>query len=166
MRPGRELNEVIIGALGRAQRLHGMAVHGCVFLSNHYHLLLSPESPQQLARFMNHLNSRLAREVCRLRRWSDHVWDRRYQSIEVSTEEAAQVARLRYMLSHGCKEHLVEEPEQWPGVHCSGALLKGERLLGCWIDRTAQYRAKRAAREAGGSEFSCREELVFSPLPC
>ncbi|HRC86001.1 MAG TPA: transposase, partial [Thermoanaerobaculia bacterium] len=118
-----------------------MSIHGYVFLSNHYHLLLSPESPHQLANFMNHLNSRLAREIGRIRGWGGSLWARRYQSIEVSHEEAAQVARFRYLLSHGCKEGLVERPEQWPGAHCSTALALGQSPAGFWLDRTALYRA-------------------------
>jgi hypothetical protein len=37
----------------------------------------------------------------------DKIWSQRYQAILVSAEEAAQIGRLKYVLSHGPKEGLV-----------------------------------------------------------
>jgi hypothetical protein len=48
--------------------------------------------------------------VGRLAGWDDGIWSRRYQSIPVSGEEGAQIARLKYVLSHGVKEELVKRP--------------------------------------------------------
>jgi hypothetical protein len=56
----------------------------------------------------------------------------------VSDEEPAQVARLEYLLSHGCKEGLVERLADWPGVHCATALLTGDPVEGTWFDRTQE----------------------------
>lgn len=53
LRPSAGLNDVIRGVLARAARLAGLAVHAPVFLSNHYHLLVSVTDAQQLAEFMN-----------------------------------------------------------------------------------------------------------------
>ena len=38
LRPGPELNEIVHGALARAQRRYEVEIHGFAFLSNHYHL--------------------------------------------------------------------------------------------------------------------------------
>lgn len=58
LRPSAGMNDDIPGVLARAARLAGLAVHAPVFLSNHYHLLVSVVDSQQLAEFMNYLNSR------------------------------------------------------------------------------------------------------------
>ncbi len=166
LRPSARLNQIIAGCLGRAQSRHGMTVHACVFLSNHLHLLLSPTDAQQLARFMNHLASKLAREAGRLHGWRERVWGRRYQAIPVSEEEVAQVQRLRYLLSHGCKEFLVERPEDWPGVHCARALAAGEVLRGVWPDRSAEAVARHGGGQIPPAGFAVPEEVLFSPLPC
>ncbi|HEX4954912.1 MAG TPA: transposase [Thermoanaerobaculia bacterium] len=166
LRPSTRLNQIIAGCLGRAQKRHGMAIHGCVFLSNHFHLLLSPSDAHQLARFMNHFASKLAREVARLYGWREHVWGRRYQAIPVSDEEPAQVGRLRYLLAHGCKESLVERPEDWPGVNCARALATGETLCGVWQDRSAEAVARHEGREIDPSRFAVAEEVRLSALPC
>jgi hypothetical protein len=83
---------------------------------------------KQLADFMCYLNSNLAREVCRLADWGDKVWARRYRAIEVSDEPEAQRERMKYILSHGVKEFLVEKAREWPGVHVVRALLDDEPL--------------------------------------
>lgn len=164
--PTEEFRSVVVGVLGRAQRLYGVALHAFVFMSNHYHLLVSVESAQQLARFMNYVNSNLAREAGRLVDWKDKFWSRRYQAIVVSEEEAAQVDRLTYLLSHGCKEDLVARPQDWPGAHSVEALLSGRPLVGRWINRTAECEARRRGRACGLREFATREMVELSPLPC
>jgi hypothetical protein len=49
LRPSRQLNEVLAGVLGRAQRLYSITICAFVFLSSHYHLLLDVEDAHQLA---------------------------------------------------------------------------------------------------------------------
>jgi hypothetical protein len=69
----------------------------------------------------------------------------------VSSEEAAQIERLRYGLAHGCKEDLVERPRDWPGVHAVRALVEGEALEGLWFDRTQEYAARRRGEDSAAS---------------
>jgi hypothetical protein len=79
---------------------------------------------------MRDLKSKLAREVNRLTGWRGTVFDRRYDSAVVTAEEGAQIERLLYILSNGVKEGLIEQPQDWPGVHCANALLDGKPLTG------------------------------------
>src|SRR5436853_4841521 len=142
LRPGRRLDEIIVGVLGRAQRLYDVRCCGYVFPSNHLHLLLDVEDARQLSSFMCYVGSNLAREISRLYGWTDKIWSRRYQAIVVSGEEGAQIARLKYLLAHGAKEGLVARPQEWPGVHVARALVQGEDLTGYWFDRTQEYAAR------------------------
>jgi putative transposase len=166
LRPDAALNELVVGVLARARERYPVRIHALVFLSNHYHLLLSVESAKRLSKFMGYVNSNLAREVGRLRRWREKLWGRRYQGICISEEEQSQVARLAYVLSHGCKESLVAEPGQWPGVHSVAALTCGEALKGRWYDRTKEYEARRAGKEPSRWEFATSYTLELDPLPC
>jgi REP element-mobilizing transposase RayT len=166
LRPSLRANDLIGGVIGRAQRRYGMRIHGLVVLSNHAHLLLSPESPQQLAAFMNYVAGNIAREIGRLHKWREKFWGRRYRAILVSHEEEAQVGRLAYLLANGIKEGLVERPHHWPGVHCVRSLCHGSELHGTWFDRTAQYEARRRGDSHSPADFGMTECVVFSPLPC
>jgi hypothetical protein len=115
---------------------------------------------------MRYVNSNLARKVGRLVGWRDKIWSRRYQAIVVSPEDAAQIERLRYILSHGVKENLVEAVNQWPGVHCAKSLLTGEPAEGYWFDQTQEYAARRRGQKFDRLRYATREILVLSPLPC
>ncbi len=166
IRPSSEVNQAIKGTLGRAQRYTGLRIVVCVFLSNHYHLLVIPDSEDQLAEFMQFLNTNLSKQLGRLHDWQGPVFPIRYKAIPVSDEEEAQVARLRYLLAHGAKEGLVLRPEDWPGVHCVIELTRGPSLLrGIWRERTAIYEAKERGKSLPAEDRTTWETTVFSPLP-
>ncbi|QQR74400.1 MAG: transposase [Holophagales bacterium] len=166
LRPSPHFNEIALGVLGRAQARYRMVIHDFVILSNHLHLLLSPESPQQLALFMAFVEANLAKEAGRLHDWRGPFWERRYELIVVSGEEEAQVGRLFYMLRHGVKERLVDRPQDWPGPHGVTALLEESPLTGVWIDRTLEHRLRRKGGELESRACQSTESLVLSPLPC
>jgi hypothetical protein len=115
---------------------------------------------------MNHLNSNLAREAGRLADWREKFWGRRYEAIVISEEEAAQVERLKYVLSHGCKEGLVERPADWPGVHAARALAEGLPVEGYWFDRTREYAARLRGEDFDRLRYASRETIFLDPLPC
>jgi REP element-mobilizing transposase RayT len=160
LRPSQLLNAIIIGILGRALERHPIKLHYFVVLSNHVHLLLTVPNGRALAKFMNYVNSKIAREAGRLCGWRARFWGRRYSAICV-LDESAMVARLRYLMAHGCKEFLVQRPEDWPGANALRAVVNGEPLVGTWIDRTAACRSGRNAL-AHLVEYQVR----ISPLPC
>jgi putative transposase len=165
LRPTRTFNEIVLGVLGRAQKRHPVRICAFAFMSTHFHLLLEVDDARQLSRFMGYLNSNLAREVGRLTGWREKVWSRRYQAIIVSNEEATQIDRLRYVLSHGVKEDLVPKLRDWPGVHAVKALLDGEELEGLWFDRTQEYAARRRGETFGRLQYASTETVTLSPLP-
>ena len=115
---------------------------------------------------MEYLDSNIAREVGRLVNWREKFWSSRYRAIVVSEEEKAQVERLRYVLSNGCKEGLVEKVRDWPGVHSGRAQLDGEPLKGYWFDRTKEGAARRRGETPERLAYASEEEVVLSPLPC
>ena len=166
LRPSPRFNEVFIGVLGRAQRRFDMVICGVVCLSSHYHLIAAPESPAQLAGFMAYFAGNLAREVGRLHDWKEKVWGRRYRAIPISDEPAAQIGRLRYLLENGIKEGLVEHPRDWPGVHSIDALTQGVPLEGIWVNRTAEYTARRRRRPIEPAGAVEHEAVSFASLPC
>lgn len=166
LRPSRDLTEITLGIISRAARLYDVGVCAFVFLSNHAHLLLRPRDAEQLARFMGYLNGNLAKEAGRLHGWREKFWGRRYSAIPVSDEEAAQVARLRYLLEQGCKEGLIRSPREWPGASAVHALLSGSPIDGLWFDRTQELNARRRGKRPGKHEFASPEKLRLVALPC
>jgi putative transposase len=166
LRPSRTVNDLVTGVIGRAQRKYGMQIHAIAVLSGHWHALLTPDSSQQLAAFMDYVAGNIAREIGRLHDWREKFWARRYRAIVVSDEPDAQAQRLAYVLEQGVKENLVERPHQWPGVHCAAALLAGTDLEGTWLDRTACYEARRKGEDKTAADFAATERVAFTALPC
>ena len=165
-RPGPTLDAIILGALARAQRRYAVRIIAFFFalesLPPHPGGRRRPATRQ----FMSHFLSKLAREIGRLTGWREKIFGRRYQAILISDEPEAQIARLRYVLSHGCKENLVERLRDWPGVHCVEALTEGKTLEGWWFDRTQEYLARRRGESFGIYQYATRETLELAPLPC
>jgi REP element-mobilizing transposase RayT len=166
LRPGRELNEIVVGVLGRAQQRYGVELVAVVVMSNHFHLLAWVPDALVLARFMGYLDGNLSREVGRLYDWPQTIWGRRYEAILVSDEEEAQVARLEYLLALGTKESLVRRPEDWPGVHCARNLRNGTALEGLWFNRTREYAARRNRKKINKYSYAESVSMEFAKLPC
>ena len=49
--PSPQLNNIILGVLGRAQRRYPVEIVGYVFVSSHFHLLLRVDHAKQLSEF-------------------------------------------------------------------------------------------------------------------
>jgi hypothetical protein len=164
--PSPALNEIVGGVLGRAQARHPVCCHAAVFLSTHFHLLLSVDDAEQLADFMHFVDTNLSKEINRLRKREGTVWGDRYRSIPVSEEEAAQVDRLKYLLSQSVKEGLVAHARDWPGVHCIREILAGEPIRGLWFDRTQEFAARNRGEDFGRLQYATEETFEITPLPC
>jgi REP element-mobilizing transposase RayT len=143
LRPDPALNEIMLGVLGRAQRLHLVEISAFFVASNHYHLLAWVPDAECMADFMGYFQTNVAREVGRLRKWRDKIWSRRYEAIVISDEPAAQVDRLRYVLSNGVKEGLVARVEDWPGISLAKDVGKTKKS-----PAPRFHAASKAAREA------------------
>lgn len=181
LRPSKRVNAIVAGVLGKAQQRYHMEIHYFVVLSNHLHLYVTPESPQQLEAFQRFLASNLSKEIGALRGWRGGIFRSRYSAIHVTDEEEAQVARLVYLMAHGVKEGLVPRPQDWPGLQPLKELLRGQFRIhgGRWIQRSALYAADRAYRSNRKAkqprlrkkpprriDFTEEVPVELTPIPC
>lgn len=168
LRPSTEIRDMILGVIGRAQSNRGVAIHAFVFMSNHYHMLVTAADASALASFLCFVNTNIAKELNRRDNLLGSVWGRRFTSIPVTGEDAAQAGRLRYILAHGVKERLVDRVRKWPGASSLPWLLDGTELRGTWRDRTAEFYARRRKNwtEDRLPEFETVYVLRMAPLPC
>lgn len=170
LKPSSLVNIAIRGTIGRAQRMTGMRICAVVVLSNHYHMLVLPDSELQLKNFMQFVNSNIARQLGRLYGWREKFWSRRFKPIPISDEPEAQIARFRHLLEQGVKELLVEKPGDWPGVQCVHELTSGARYFyGTWHERTMESKVRRSGRameKIGRRNFLTTEatELTVAPF--
>ena len=165
LEPKAQINDIFLGALGRALDECDVLLHAVSVLSNHYHLLLTPANAKALADFMHTLQRKTSFEINRLHNRRGPLWEGRYHAVLVTDEEAAQIEQLKYVLSQGCKEGLVARPRDWPGVQSVRALLEGETLAGHWFDRAAYFRAKQRDPETQVQDHRKHYEVPLAPLP-
>ena len=159
--PSPRVNSLINGILERGCTRYAVRLHAMCFMSNHYHLLLSSKDAASTSSFMQFILSNIAREIGRLRNWREKFWGRRYRA-SVVLDEAAQIERLKYILSNSVKEGLVKHPRYWPGIHCYRHLAEGTKLHGIWINRTLRYQRPDLTEE----DVTSQSVLNLEPLPC
>lgn len=175
--PTAHFARIFVGILARAQEKYPVRIHAVVAVSNHYHMILTPDDLEQLANFMEYVNGNLPGEAKRLVGWKGAFWADRYHMVPISPEPQAQLDRLRYVLSHSVKENLVAHVSEWEGLHSAEALIDGVPLSGMWYARSEQYEAQRqSARKAARRGLPTEEisraafmqpyELKLAPLPC
>jgi hypothetical protein len=164
LRPSDELNERILGILGRALFLYPIALHAFVFLSNHWHALATVQDAARLADFLRYVNCNLTKAVQDVYGWEDTAWSGRAKTIAVVDDEAAE-GRLRYILGHGAKEGLVSSPLDWPGVSSVRALALGEEIVGRWRDRALAAQLRRRKSGALEEEAITCYPIQLTPLP-
>ena len=161
----RKFNEIVVGVMGRAVEIAPLDLCSCSFLANHFHAHAVVHEQQVLSRFMQHLSGNLSKEVGRIRQWRGTLWEGRYNAVVVSDEPEAQWARLKYVLSQGVKEGLVESPLGWPGVHAARALVHGEPLEGYWFNRSKEWAARNRGQEFGTYDFATKYLVSLAQLP-
>lgn len=153
MRPSKEVNEIILGCLGRAHdRYPRLELYVVDFLSDHGTFVCKPPDAFTLWSFMRDLLSTLANQLNHEHDREGKFWQRRYRAIPI-LDEASVEDRFAYCLLQGTKENLVWSARDWPGVSSVQHLMGGKKLVGRWRDRETEYergrqRARKIARAA------------------
>lgn len=166
LQPNPEVTSATIGVLGYfTERYQGrIKLHFSVFLSNHFHLLISSSDIATLSSFLQDVKSSLTKEIGRLHRWEGTIWGRRFFSEEI-LGEAALIDTIKYLTKNSVKEGLVDHPSQWTGVHSYKQLVEGKECTGLWVDRVALHMACDNRSETDIEEFTTCYSLRLTPPP-
>ncbi len=165
LRPNREVRDIILGVISRAQELYqAIRLYAFVVTRNRSTLLLSTGDEEQLSRFMAYVHGEVSRKVGRLLDWSGKLWGGRYRALPVLDEEAI-TQRLRFVLSQGVDEGLVASPRHWPGASCVPALLGTMKLEGAWVDRDREARLRGLGLDPPASAYVRPYRVVLTPIP-
>ena len=167
LRPSKDVNDIIVGVIGRAQHHYDVTIHAFVFMSTHYHLLATFASAKDKSRFIGFINCNITRKLNALNQRSGAGWQRRFTAIGVSKDRCTQERRLRYLLAHGVKEKLVRRAQDWPGASSLPWLVLGKQIRGVWTSFTARYHAThRKSHVPKKGEFDIVYVLKLAVLPC
>lgn len=92
-----------------AQRL---GVHAYVLMTNHVHLLVTPESAESLARTMQSLGRRYVRHVNAVYRRTGTLWEGRYRATPIDSDRYF-ISCCRYIELNPVRAKMVDHPRQY-----------------------------------------------------
>jgi putative transposase len=98
--------------LAEAALEHGCAVHAYVLMTNHVHLLVTPEREGSLGRMMQSLGRRYVRYLNDRRGRTGTLWEGRYRASLVETERYF-LNCCRYIELNPVRAGLVRRPGEW-----------------------------------------------------
>jgi putative transposase len=151
-----------LGQLAAQGRRFGCAVHAYCLMTNHIHLLLTPETTNGCALMMKHLAQCYAQHVNRTYRQSGTLWEGRFRSCLIDSEHYL-LACYRYIELNPVRAKMVRHPRDyaWSSYRANAEskvdsrLKPHERYLALGRNGAARQRAYRAL---------CRELLDAEAL--
>ncbi len=100
---------------------HGCELHAYVLMTNHVHLLLTPQRPDAVSRLMQSLGRRYAQYVNRYYKRSGSVWEGRFKASLIQAEEYL-LTCYRYIELNPVRADMVRDPGDyaWSSYRCNG----------------------------------------------
>lgn len=110
--------------LAEAAADYGCAIHAYALMTNHVHLLVTPETATSLPRAMQSLGRRYVRYVNAAYRRTGTLWEGRYRAAPIDSE-AYFLACCRYIELNPVRARMVAHPRDYPwssyAAHARGA---------------------------------------------
>ena len=88
---------------------HGCLIHAYVLMTNHVHLLITPEKKDSASLLMKHLGQRYVQYVNRTYKRSGTLWEGRFRSC-ITQNEAYVLACYRYIELNPVRANMVSHP--------------------------------------------------------
>ncbi len=115
--------------LGEAAAERRCAIHAYVLMTNHVHLLITPETQDGPAKLMQSIGRRYVQYVNRFYRRSGTLWEGRFKSSAVQTEEYLLLCQ-RYIELNPVRAGMVSDPAhyRWSSYRHNGLGQSDSRL--------------------------------------
>ena len=107
--------------LAEQSKRFGCTIHAYVLMTNHVHLLLTPETTDSAGQMMKHLGQRYVQYVNRVYRRSGTLWEGRFRSCLTQSEDYV-LACYRYIELNPVRAGMVRHPRdyRWSSFHKNG----------------------------------------------
>jgi putative transposase len=121
--------QMLLDLLHDNARKFGVALHSYVLMTNHFHLLATPESPDSLPQLMQAVGRRYVRHFNDSQGRSGTLWEGRYRSTLIQTERYL-LACMVYIDLNPVRAGLVAEARDYPwSSHAHNVGLRVDRLI-------------------------------------
>jgi putative transposase len=91
---------------------HGCSIHAYVLMTNHIHMLLTPNEKNSVSALMKHVNQRYVRRVNRIYERTGTLWEGRFKSCVTSSDRYA-LACYRYIELNPVRAKMVDHPSHY-----------------------------------------------------
>jgi putative transposase len=109
---GERENRVYLALLDELAELHACSVHGYVLMTNHVHMLLTPDRDDSVSVLMKHLGQRYVQYVNRKHSRTGSLWNGRFKSCVVDSERYL-LTCLRYIELNPVRAGMVRHPGEY-----------------------------------------------------
>ena len=121
--------QTLLDLIEEHARKSGVAVHAYVLMSNHFHLLVTPEAADSLSRMMQAVGRRYVRYFNDRQGRSGTLWEGRYRSTPIQAETYL-LTCMAYMDLNPVRAGLVAEARDYPwSSHGHYIGLRSDRLV-------------------------------------
>src|SRR5687768_4695644 len=118
-----------LACLQEAARKHDCAIHAYVLMTNHVHLLVTPQGPDAMSLVMRDLGRRYVQYINFTYGRSGTLWEGRFKSILVDAQRYFFTC-CRYIELNPVRAGMVAHPEEYRwSSHCFNALGHEDHLL-------------------------------------
>jgi putative transposase len=107
----------------------GCAIHAYVLMTNHVHLLVTPQTPDGPAKLMQSVGRRYVQYINRTYRRSGTLWEGRFKSSAIQTETYLLLCQ-RYIELNPVRAGMASDPAdyRWSSYRCNGLGQSDERV--------------------------------------
>lgn len=120
LRPSAEVRTCILYCLALAQRRAKVRIHAVIFLSNHYHIVVTDDAGL-LPDFTEELNKNITKALNVHHDRSENIWAANVQTNHLELVRPEDVLnKTVYALANPVAAGLVSEGRKWPGVRLVG----------------------------------------------
>lgn len=115
--------------LGEQAGKYGCRVHAYCLMTNHVHLLVTPQRTESAGLMMKHLGQRYVQYINRTYRRSGTLWEGRYRSC-LAQEDTYVLACYRYIELNPVRAGMVDHPADyaWSSYGCNGQGMENELI--------------------------------------
>ena len=120
LKPTPETNQLFEYGLALAAHQTGVLIHTVCAMSNHWHgVVTDPEG--RLPEFLERFHRLFAKSQNTALGRRENLWSSEKVSIVHLASDDAVLEKMAYVIANPTTAHLVESPEDWPGVISQGA---------------------------------------------
>ena len=146
---------------------YGCNIHAYVLMTNHVHLLLTPEEKESASLLMKHLGQRYVQYINRTYRRSGTLWEGRFKSCLAQSEDYA-LACYRYVELNPVRANMVTHPRdyQWSSYlanahgHFNNVITPHDQYLSMGCNDSSRQAAYRQLLE------ECLDPAVIDSIRC